>query len=69
MTLSDLAARVTGEYMVAKYTGDRGCPSPAKIARLAYEFYELHGRQDGRDLGDWLSAERQLTDHTGRAEA
>jgi hypothetical protein len=65
MTLSDLAARVTGEYMVAKYTGDPGCPSPAEIARLAYEFYELNGRQDGRDLEDWLSAERQFTDRAG----
>jgi hypothetical protein len=69
MTLSDLAARVTGEYLVAKYTGHPEWPSPAEVARLAYEFYEINGRQDGRDLDDWLSAEQQLTDHVARAGA
>ena len=69
MTLSDLVAKVTGERMVAKYTGDPECPSPAEVARLAYGFYEMNGRQDGRDLDNWLSAERQLTHHDGLAEA
>lgn len=65
MTLSDLAAIVTGERMVTKFTGDPEYPSQSEIARLAYEFYEMNGRQDGRDLDNWLSAERQLTDQDG----
>jgi hypothetical protein len=31
-----------------------------RIARLAYERYEQRGRQEGRDLEDWVNAERQL---------
>ena len=69
MTLSDLAAMITGEHMMTKSTGDPEYPSQSKIARLAYERYEMNGRQDGRDLEDWLSAERQLTYHDGLAEA
>ena len=68
MTFADLAAKVTGEDLVTKFTSDSECPSRAEIARLAYEFYEMHGRQDGRDLDHWLSAERQLTYHNGLAE-
>lgn len=32
----------------------------ADIAQRAYELYEQRGRQDGRDLEDWLKAEREL---------
>ena len=69
MTRLDLAAQLTGEHMTAKYTGDPECPSPDRIARLAYDFYEMDGRTDGRDLDHWLSAERQLTQRDGLAEA
>lgn len=31
------------------------------IRRLAYQFYELRGREDGRDLDDWLRAEKEIT--------
>ena len=30
------------------------------IARRAFEMYCDRGRQDGRDLEDWLAAEREL---------
>lgn len=39
------------------------------IERRAYELYETRGREDGRDLDDWLNAERQLRgddDHSMR---
>ncbi len=32
----------------------------AHIAQRAYELYEQRGRQDGRDLEDWVKAEREL---------
>jgi len=63
MTLSDIAAALTGEGTMTKYTGGRERPSRDEIARLAYHFYETRGRRDGRDLDDWLAAERELTRH------
>jgi hypothetical protein len=44
-------------------TGGRERPSRNEIARLAYQFYETHGRRDGHDVDDWLSAEQELTRH------
>jgi hypothetical protein len=32
-----------------------------KIRRRAYELYEQRGREDGRDLDDWLQAESEVT--------
>jgi hypothetical protein len=32
--------------------------SQEAIARVAYELYEQRGRQPGRELQDWLEAER-----------
>lgn len=31
-----------------------------EIARLAYEIFERRGADHGRDLEDWLQAEREL---------
>ena len=31
-----------------------------EIRRHAYELYERHGRQDGREMDDWLEAEREI---------
>ena len=63
MTLVDIAAALTGEGLMTKYTGGRYRPSRDEIARLAYHLYERRGRHDGRDVDDWLSAERELTRH------
>jgi hypothetical protein len=32
-----------------------------EIRRLAYEFYETRGREDGHDVDDWLRAEAEVT--------
>jgi hypothetical protein len=63
MTVSDIAVTLTGERMMTKYTGGNNCPSHDEIARLAYYLYETRGRRDGRDVDDWLSAERELAHH------
>jgi hypothetical protein len=63
MTISHIAATLTGERMMTKYTGGRERPSRDEIARLAYHFYEIHGRRDGQDVDNWLSAEQELTHH------
>jgi Protein of unknown function (DUF2934) len=36
-------------------------PEHEQIARYAYELFLSRGAEDGRDLQDWLEAERQLT--------
>lgn len=36
-------------------------PSPEQIARRAYEIFEARGRTSGREVEDWLQAERELT--------
>lgn len=33
-----------------------------RIAEVAYELYERHGREDGCDVEDWLRAEAIVTD-------
>jgi hypothetical protein len=63
MTIADVAAALTGEQAFGKHTGGETLPSREEIARLAYQFYEARGRQDGRDIDDWLSAERELKRH------
>ena len=32
----------------------------ARIAVLAFQFYEQRGRRDGHDVEDWLQAERRI---------
>jgi Protein of unknown function (DUF2934) len=63
MTHSDIAAILTGERMLTKYTGGLEPPSRDEIARLAYRLYETRGRRDGQDVDDWLAAEQELTRH------
>ncbi len=61
MTTTDVAAVFTGERMFGTYTGGDAPPSREEVARLAYQFYEARGRQDGQDVEDWLAAEEELT--------
>ena len=39
------------------------------IRRLAYEFYEERGREDGRDLENWFRAEAEILQRTSRTIA
>lgn len=34
-----------------------------RLAQRAYELYLARGGEDGRDLEDWLTAERELNEH------
>lgn len=63
VTTANLAGRLTGEAMIAKYTGSRLCPTRDEIDRLAYHFYVSRGRRDGNHLEDWLLAEQELVHH------
>jgi len=35
----------------------------ARIARRAYQLFEVRGRTDGQDWADWFQAERDIRDH------
>ena len=64
MSPSEIVAAFTGEWSMSKRTdGGRERPSAEEIARLAYYFYEIRGKRDGRDLDDWLMAEHELARH------
>lgn len=45
----------------AQVTTEQAAPSPGEIAQRAYELYLERGGNHGRDIDDWLEAERQLT--------
>jgi hypothetical protein len=40
-----------------------------QIRLRAYELYEQRGREDGRDLEDWLRAESEVTQKQAKAVA
>ena len=58
-----VAADITGELGMGKYTGRRLSPTHDEIAQLAFSLYESRGRQDGHHIADWLRAEQQLVRH------
>ena len=42
-------------------------PSHQDIAERAYQRHRQHGEWHGRDLDDWLEAERELLDERAKA--
>ena len=44
-------------------TGRRLSPTHDEIAQLAYSLYESRGREEGREVEDWLRAEQELIRH------
>ena len=40
-----------------------------QIRQLAYELYEVRGREDGHELDDWLLAEKEITQQKTRTIA
>lgn len=39
-------------------------PTDEQIARRAYEMYTTRGNENGRDIDDWLAAEKELSAHS-----
>jgi len=44
----------------AKKNPDAAILDSRDVARRAYDLYLARGREDGRDVEDWLQAEREL---------
>jgi len=55
-TRDDMSSRSDEEGPLTLSTG----PDTDRIAQRAYERYEARGREEGRDLEDWLEAEQEL---------
>ena len=51
-------------------TSTIGAAEPADVARRAYELFQERGCEPGRDLDDWLRAERELkeSEHRNKSE-
>ena len=48
-----------------------GQPQPSRLSRIAqraHEIYEARGGHDGKDLDDWLRAEREIDAEIEAAE-
>ena len=46
-------------------------PQPSRLSRIAqraHEIYDARGGQDGKDLDDWLQAEREIDAEIEAAE-
>jgi Protein of unknown function (DUF2934) len=44
-------------------------PSGGEIARRAYELYIQRGSEHGKDVEDWVRAEKELSDETTASPA
>lgn len=58
----DAGPRFSGDTNVATMDRDR-------VAQRAYELYLSRGGADGRDIDDWLAAERELSGQPALAAA
>jgi hypothetical protein len=63
LTANIILAAITGEAWMGNETGRRSGPTHDEIARLAYHYYVVNGREDGHDTDDWLLAEGELIHH------
>jgi hypothetical protein len=50
------------ERMLAMSRKSQQSPAEEQISRRAYEMYVGRGSWDGNDIGDWLAAERELSE-------
>jgi len=47
--------------------GNQMLPVREEIARRAYELYKARGEQNGSDVDDWLTAEREVQEQLPRS--
>ena len=47
---------------------EQHAPSQDDIARRAYDLYQARGAEQGRDMEDWLRAERELRERQEEQE-
>ena len=54
-------ARVATDLAPAGISPAKMLPSRDEIARRAYEIYVARGKVEGREMEDWIQAERELS--------
>jgi hypothetical protein len=62
-TSAEIAAEAAAMYPDT----NAGPPTPEQIAEEAYAIYQSRGGHHGRDLDDWIEAERRLREKQQRA--
>jgi|SRR5689334_12013663 len=60
------SAAVAAESAAIYPDTNEGRPTPEEIAVEAYRMYMARGGQHGRDLEDWLEAERRVSEARSR---
>jgi hypothetical protein len=63
-----LAADITGEWEIGKYTGSRTTPTHDEIAQVAFGLYEARGGEDGREVEDGCARNRNSCGTTPNGE-
>jgi hypothetical protein len=53
-------AEVAAEAAAMYPDTNPGAPTPEQIAKEAHAIYQSRGGEHGRDMDDWLEAERRL---------
>jgi hypothetical protein len=61
--------RGAGRTPRAAPRAENGSLTYEQIARRAYEIYLARGSEPGRELEDWLQAERELRDERSKSHA
>ena len=61
--------RPRGRTPRAAARAENGSLAYEEIARRAYEIYQARGSEPGRELEDWLQAERELRDQRSKSLA
>jgi hypothetical protein len=52
--------RASAADQAQEVASQRGAPTDGEISRRAYDLYLARGCEPGRDVDDWLQAEREL---------
>ena len=59
-------AEIAAEAAAIYPDTNAGLPTPEQIAEEAYAIYQSRGGHHGRDLDDWIEAERRLKERAPR---
>jgi len=59
-------AEIAAEAAAIYPDTNAGAPTPDQIAEEAYAIYQSRGGHDGRDVDDWIEAERRLSEKQER---
>ena len=64
-----MATRISSNPPAASQQRQNPSPNIDDIRQRAYELYEQRGREDGRDVDDWLRAEDEIKRRRSRGFA